>query len=144
MSTTVASIRREAIREALARRGQGAPDAQTVAQATLDLWNEVASRLTPVIGARGVDALLGRALHLSAKHFSSLSVLAKHTDSPNFVGHFKGCFAAHESELAAQASYALMATYTDLLAALIGDSLVERLLGAVWTPAPPTPQPSTP
>ena len=50
------------------RRSAGeAPDASAIAEATLNTWRQVAARLAPVIGARGVDALFSRSLHVTSQ-----------------------------------------------------------------------------
>ena len=142
MSTTHGDLRHAAIRSTLVRRhAGGAADAGAVAEAALGAWQQVAERLEPVIGARGVAVLSARALHLTRKRFAWLVVAWDPADSAASLTHFKACFGARETEDAAQAGCALLATFTDLLATLVGESLTERLLGPVWLPAnPPTDQ----
>jgi hypothetical protein len=45
--------------------------------------------------------------------------------------------ARQERTVAAEASYTLLVTFTELLATLIGESLTETLLSSVWVPASP-------
>jgi hypothetical protein len=127
--------RREAIRKALAlRHGQDA-DAGAIAAATLGLWREVAACLTPMIGARGVDALLRRALQLTIQALPGLGLTAEEGGGPlaSFTARLEAC----EPAAAAEASAALLATCADLLAAMIGPSLTGRLLEPVWGPTAP-------
>jgi hypothetical protein len=42
------------------------------------------------------------------------------------------CLASQHTAAAAEAVYALLLTFTELLATLIGESLTERLLAPVW------------
>ncbi len=141
MSTTNRDLRHAAIRKTLAQPAGGVPDASAIAEAALGAWQQVAGRLDPVIGTRGVAVLFGRALHLTRKRFAWLVVAWDPADSGAALTHLKACFAARETEDAAQAGCALLATFTELLASLIGESLTERLLGPVWVPAnPPTDQ----
>ncbi len=141
MSTTNRDLRHAAIRSTLARHVGGVPDASVVAEAALGAWQQVAERLEPVIGARGVAVLFGRALHLTRKRFAWLVVAWDPADSGASLTHLKACIEARATEDAAQAGCALLATFTELLATLIGESLTERLLGPVWVPAnPPTDQ----
>ena len=141
MPTTSREPRDAAIRSTLARHAGGVADSCAVAEAALGAWQQVAERLDPVIGARGVAVLFARALHLTRKRFAWLVVAWDPADGGASHILLKACFAARGTEDAAQAACALLATFTELLATLVGESLTERLLGPVWVPAnPPTDQ----
>ena len=140
MSTAEPELRRDAIRASLAQRAGDDPDASAIAQATLDIWQQVAERLEPVIGARGVDALLGRALYLTSRSFPWLAMTGNGGESPILLASFQTRLAGGETIAAAQAGHALLATFTELLANLIGESLTERLLAPVWVAPSPDPE----
>lgn len=138
MSTTSDDPHREAIRRTLARSAGEDPDARSIAEATLDTWRRVADRLTPVIGARGVDALFSRSLHVTGKAFSWLVAMAGNDgSSAALLAGLKVRLAGQEPAAAAEASHALLVNFTELLATLIGASLTERLLAPVWLPPSP-------
>jgi hypothetical protein len=59
----------EVIRTTLGQRAGRLPDAHATAEATAVTWRLVAAQLTPVIGARGLDVLFSRALHLASVEF---------------------------------------------------------------------------
>src|SRR5438128_1114039 len=128
MSTTKRGMRREAIRRTLAQRAGNASDASAIAEATLSTWREVATRLAPVIGTRGVDVLFRRSLHITSKTFSCLAIAGDHKDSSVSLASFRARIENCEKVVAAEASNALLATFTELLATLIGESLTEQLL----------------
>ena len=130
-------MRREAIRRTLAQRAGGTPDTSAIAEATFSTWRQMAARLAPLIGARGVDVLFSRSLHLTSKAFPWVAIAGDHADSAASLASFKACFETRETAVAAEASYALLLTFTELLETLIGESLTERLLGPIW--APPLP-----
>jgi len=69
MTDTGEDARRLAIREALHRSVGTGSGAAALPAAFLGLWQQTARQLEPVIGARGVDVLFGRALHLTARRF---------------------------------------------------------------------------
>lgn len=140
MSTAEPDLRRDAIRATLTQRAGGDPDASAIAQATLDTWHQVADRLAPVIGARGVDALLSRSLHLTNRAFPWLAITGSDGDSVALLASLKTRLAGAETTAAAQAGHALLATFTELLATLIGESLTERLLTPVWVAPSPDPE----
>ena len=134
MATTDIEQRREAIRKALAQREGQPPDASRVAEVTLGLWRQVTAQLSPVIGAHGVDVLFVRALHLTSKAFPWIAVAGEQGNSVALLAGLKARLADREAEIAAEASYTLVVTFTELLETLIGETLTERLLGPVWAP----------
>lgn len=135
MRTVAASagdLAREAIRLTLTQHAGAVPDARAVAEATLVIWGQVASQLTPVIGARGVDALFSRSLHLTSAAFPWLAVPGEQGRPAAQRAGLKARLAGREADAATAAGSALLATFTELLASLIGESLSGRLLGPVW------------
>jgi len=137
MATTSDDLRREAIRGTLARSAGDSPDASAIAEATLNTWRQVTDRLAPVIGARGVDALFSRSLHVTSKTFPWLAMAGNDGSSATLLASLKLRLAGQETAAAAQASYSLLVNFTELLATLIGASLTERLLAPVWRPPSP-------
>lgn len=127
--------RYRAIEQMLAQRAGEAPDARAFAEAALGIWQQVAARLAPVIGSRGVHILFKRALHLAGKDFPWLIVAGNDNGSIELAGLLV-CFEARPVDSARAASYALLTTFIDLLASMIGKSLTSRLLDPIWTPAP--------
>jgi hypothetical protein len=136
VTTTDNDLRRKAIRRTLAQRAGDTPDTSAVAEALLSTWHQMATRLAPVIGTRGVDALFSRSLHLTSSAFPWLAIAEGHGDSTAPLIRFRACLEVRETSDAAEASYALLVTFTELLATLIGESLTDRLLSPVWTPPP--------
>lgn len=128
---------REAIRRTLAWGAGEAPDASAIAEATLNTWRQVADRLAPVIGARGVDALFSRSLHVTSKTFPWLAVTGNDGNGTALLASLKLRLAGQETAAVAQASDALLVNFIELLTTLIGASLTERLLAPVWAPPPP-------
>jgi hypothetical protein len=124
---------RAAIRETLALRAGRVPNAASTAEATASTWRLVAEQLAPVIGARGLDALFSRALHQTCAVFPWLDVAVYRGGSASPLPSLRVCLAAQQPSIAAEASFTLLLTFTELLATLIGDSLTTRLLGPVWT-----------
>jgi len=132
VAASARDLAREAIRQALAEHAGADPDARALAEATLSIWEQVASRLVPVIGARGVDALFSRSLHLTSAAFPWLAVVGEQGRPDAQRAGLKARLAGRETEAATAAGYALLVTFTELLASLIGEALTGRLLGPVW------------
>ncbi|WP_295960694.1 hypothetical protein [Rhodoferax sp.] len=122
----------ESIQGTLVQHAGQAPDADAVVDAVTRTWQFMAAQLEPVIGARGTSVLLDRALHLTAKNFPWLA----QTDPPDSAGdplaRLQVRFARRDAQEAAQAGCALLVTFTEQLASLIGEPLTERLLASVW------------
>jgi hypothetical protein len=136
-------MRHEAIRRTLMNHARGTTDASATAEAILGTWGQVAARLTPVIGARGVDALFSRSLHLTSPAFPWLALAGDSEDRATLLANFRKGLETRETAVATEAGYALMVNFTDLLETLIGESLTERLLGPVLAPPPPPPAQET-
>lgn len=123
---------RETIRITLARRAGETPDASIVAEATLNILQLVDAKLVPVIGARGVEVLFARSLHLTSAAFPWLTIAESQRESAALLTSVKTRLAEHETNVTTEAAYTLLMTFTELLSTLIGESLTERLLSPVW------------
>jgi hypothetical protein len=106
---------------------QGAQSRQ-IATAAQAIWFDIDSTLVPIIGARGVGALYKRAVNLASTEYPWLQTAYDHEDKQ---GHFVvlGTTLSRQSPpLAATANGALLQTFYDLLANLIGGPFTTRLL----------------
>jgi hypothetical protein len=133
MPETAPNLLRESIRTRLALRAGSVPGANATAEAAAATWRLVAIQLTPVIGARGLDVLFSRALHQTSTAFPWLAVAVDRGGRADPLPSLMACLAGQPAAAAAEASYALLLTFAELLAMLIGKSLTERLLAPVWT-----------
>lgn len=137
MLTSDGGVRRAAIRRKLSPVVEGGSDADCVVEITMGTWREVAVLLRPVIGARGVDVLFKRSLHVTSRDFPWLASTGEGGEVGVQSSVLKARFAARDKATAAEASYALLVTFTELLATMIGGALTDRLLDPVWAPPPP-------
>ncbi len=128
---------RDSIRRTLALSAGIAPSSHGVAEATLRLWGQIAVRLAPVIGGKGVEALLGRSLQIASATFPWLSKAGGAEDSAHPLTNLRASLETLDPEVGTAGSFTWLVIFTELLATLIGESLTERLLEPVWTP--PTP-----
>lgn len=144
MTDTSEDARRQAIRQALSRSVGTDSGAAALAAAFLGLWQQTARQLEPVIGARGVDVLFGRALHLTSRRFPWLPTTA-HGNSTASLYVFQTCLAGRSAPEVSDAGETLLLAFTGLLAGMVGEPLTGRLLGAAWTVREPDtlPQPQT-
>jgi hypothetical protein len=124
----------EAIRRTVAQRTGEAYAGGSSAGATLGTWQQLASRLSPVIGQRGVEVLFGRAAHLTTVAYPWVDAAAEHRVPVVPPAAFSARLEAREATAAAEASRAFLTTFTGLLEALIGKPLSDRLLAPVQEP----------
>lgn len=138
LAPTESELRREAIRRTLAHHAGKKADATVIATVTLHTWSLIATRLAPVIGVRGVDVLFRRALHLTKSVFPSLMIVGgEEKESAALLAKIKSSLEECKPAVAAEASYTLLVTFTELLTPLIGESLVARLFDPVWVASSP-------
>jgi hypothetical protein len=107
---------------------------------------EIAAVLTPILGARGVTALYQRVLHVTrARHAWLAGPLEVAQPAIDLVA-LQSAFARQHRAEAAVAATALLQSFHDLLASLIGAPLCARLLEPVWAHSlrRPTAQDPTP
>ena len=89
----------------------------------------------PVIGARGVDALFNRSLHVTSKTYPWIAMDGPGENVDMVLSGLRARIAIRELSDAVEVCHALLVNFTELLASLIGDSLTKRLLITVWVPA---------
>ncbi|MBC7956475.1 MAG: hypothetical protein H7Y33_11480 [Cytophagales bacterium] len=109
-------------------------DASQIADAIGAVWHDLDLALSPVLGRRGVAALYKRSLHLNLAAYPWLAQMHEGVDSALAidVAPLHAMLAIQSDADAAETGAALIHTFTELLATLIGDSLSERLLDSVW------------
>jgi hypothetical protein len=131
-------MKREAVTKALTRHIGKCTDARAVAQAFVNTWQQIAGALEKVVGRRGVSVLLERALYLTTKHQSWLRLPSEPGKEPDPLPSLIAAIEAQSASESIEASRLLLENFTELLDTLIGESLTDRLLGAIWiapTPA---------
>lgn len=104
------------------------PTPKTPIEATLRAWQEAERRLVPIIGEGGFRILFARSLHLTRRDFPWLARVPLATRRP--FADLQASLAHEKPEQAKAGSRALLATFTGLLHALIGEALTNRLIGS--------------
>ncbi|MFG6430511.1 hypothetical protein [Roseateles sp. LYH14W] len=117
----------------LAHRVAEDADADHIATAILALWTDIEAALQPIVGRRGVAALFKRALHLTTAQHPWLAPLKPGQEDAVDMAHLRQLVAEQAPAQAGAAGSALFENFRELLTALIGTPLSERLLQAVWS-----------
>ena len=119
----------------LADRLADGADAEQVADAILAIWLEIDHALHPIIGHRGVAALHARSLKLTAIAHPWLPHSHRGALGAIDPSELKAALIQQPVAEAAEGGNALLHTFREVLASLIGQSLSDRLLRTVWAHA---------
>ena len=122
----------EEIAAFLARNVRAGADSGQIAETIAVACRGIDSALSPIIGQRGVGALYKRSLHLTAQTHSWLAGTQEGVSAAMDVAALTPLLARQTSAEAAAAGTLLLQTFYELLSALVGPSLTERLLRSVW------------
>jgi hypothetical protein len=116
----------------LARHAEPAAGEEALAAAARRAYADLARVAAPLIGQVGVDALMGRALHLAQRDHPSLF----HTPDPREpdapFAQFVDYLERQDSAVTLDATATVFATFMGLLATFIGEPLTARLLRKAW------------
>lgn len=116
----------------LAHRGNGSTEVSQVADAMTSMFEDTYTALTPIIGRKGVAALHRRSLHLCISKHPLLGDGYKMLVVGMDLQAFKALLAQHSKADALLFSEENLKTFYELLAALVGPPLAQRLLLDVW------------
>lgn len=110
----------------------GGADVGKIADAAVEAWVAIDGALSPIVGPRGIAALYKRSVHLAVADHPWLAPAYEGALQPGDFASLRAALSQQTAENAAAAHDALMKTFQDLLNNLIGRSLTQRLLHAVW------------
>ena len=116
----------------LAQRAAAGADSEQIADTVLATWRQIDTALVPIIGQGSVTVLLMRSLHLTEQAHPWLAGMQPGAQTAVDLGDLRAILVHQDGETAAAAAGALLQTFYELLASLVGPSLTERLLHSVW------------
>jgi hypothetical protein len=119
----------------LTRRAGPDADAAALAAAVRRASGELTRVLAPVMGRLGIDALAGRAVHLVQREYPWLAAARDSEQAEELFSQLSLSLAQQDSAVAAEAAAAVLATFTGLVARLIGEPLAMRLMRQAWPDA---------
>ena len=116
---------------ALLVQGGAAATAMQIARSVASTLEEIEHALSPILGLKGVLALRKRSVYLAGKlhPWLTLALQDRQLDDP---ASLEAMLAAQTSSDAAAAGAAIVQSFYELLASLVGTSLTERLLRTAW------------
>ncbi len=113
------------------RVGEGAT-ASHIADTVVVVCQDIEKSLTPVVGPGGVVALYQRSLHLAKTTHDWIDISSVVSTPHVDFSPLRALLAQQTEEAALAGGTEVLETFTRLLISLIGFSLSEQLLGAVW------------
>lgn len=111
----------------------GAPEPSAGNSELVQPWRRIATQLCPLIGESGFCALFGRAVHVVGPDYAWLAPQQSCRAPAQLFIALEERMALVDAQRAAAASEALLRTFTELLAALIGERLTQQLLAVAGT-----------
>jgi hypothetical protein len=107
-------------------------EAETVVDSAIDLWERLANQVTAIIGKNGFTSLYERSVFLVQPAFPWLAPGPQLSKSDHRFEELKMNLEGQNPAQAHEANNRLMITFTDILASLIGEQLMIRILRAAW------------
>jgi hypothetical protein len=105
---------------------------EKAADTAINLWERMAAKIISILGEGGFNSLYARSVFLTQ---STYPWIAAGSSSPQDDHRFAELKMSFEAQTPAQANAAnslLLITFTDILASLIGEELVTRILHSAW------------
>lgn len=118
--------RHQVVRRAVTQR----PEA--VVDVTIDLWERLAAELIALIGEGGFHSLYSRSAHLASATFPWMVLNHPWQQTDSRFADLKKSLEGRNFEEASEASIALLITFVDILALLIGEYLTTSILHSAW------------
>jgi hypothetical protein len=103
-----------------------------VADASIILWEQMASQIILIVGEGGFNSLYARSLFLTHSKFPWLTIGSVPSKTDRQFTELKISFEGQPPSQANKANSLLLITFTDILASLIGEQLTIRILLMAW------------
>ncbi|MEO6147196.1 MAG: hypothetical protein ABIT70_09115 [Sulfuriferula sp.] len=104
---------------------------ENVASVANTLWGQMATQIISIVGEAGFNSLYTRSVFLTQSSFPWLAAAALSQPDHRFA-QLETNLAGQTPEQASAASSLLLITFTDILAALIGEPLTTGILHSAW------------
>ena len=105
---------------------------EKVADAAIDLWEQMATQIISIVGEEGFNALYARSVFLAQRTFPWLAARSLSPQSDHRFAELKISLAEQAPVQARVANILLLITFTDILTSLIGEALTTRILRTAW------------
>jgi hypothetical protein len=131
-----AAVLHQLTRRLLERRAGPGASVMSLTSAANAAYEDLLRVVTPVLGERGVDALVGRALHITGRQYPDLARTATDRPERSFADAMEN-LPTQNLAAATDALAAFFSIFAGLLVTFIGKALTARLLAQAWPDAFP-------
>ena len=107
-------------------------DAAQLADQAVAIWHRVDGALSSVFGQQGVSSLFRRSLQVARAKYAWLEEVSPGVTDASDFDALRTVLAQREPSLAVAGHGWLLQTFCDLLARIIGEALLQKLLQPVW------------
>jgi ABC-type uncharacterized transport system YnjBCD permease subunit len=105
---------------------------EAVVVVTIDLWERLATDLITIVGEGGFDSLYSRSVHLVSATLPWMVLSHPWQQTDTRFAELKKSLEGRDVEESGEASIALLTTFVDILAQLIGEHLTTSILQSAW------------
>ena len=109
-----------------------AKQTEKVADAAIVLWEQLATQIISIVGEDGFNAVYLRSMFLSRSTFPGLPAIPLPPQKGHRFAELKISFEGQSPAQVREANSLLLITLTDILASLIGEQLINRILHLAW------------
>ena len=109
-----------------------APNSGKVVDAAIEVWERMAHQIISIVGDVGFDSLYARSIFLAQSPFPWLADNSPPSQTERRFHELKLSLQGQTAAHASAANSLLLITFTDILAALIGEHLTTSILRSVW------------
>jgi hypothetical protein len=99
---------------------------------TIHLWERLAFELVAIIGEGGFQSLYARSVHLSRVDYPWMELNHPSQQSASRFAGLQVSLEGRDITEASEAGTALLSTFIDILASLIGETLTNSILCSAW------------
>ena len=105
---------------------------ESVADAAINLWAQMATQIISIVGEDGFNSLYARSVFLAQPTFPWLTTSSLSQQNDQRFAKLKKGLEGQAPSQAREANSLLLLTFTGILAALIGEPLTTRILCSAW------------
>lgn len=107
-------------------------DPEKVREASIDLWERIATQIIFIVGEGGFNSLYARSVYLTQSTFPWLGANSHHPQNDQRFVALKMSFEGQTPMQVSVANSRLLIIFTDTLASLIGEELTTNILRLAW------------
>jgi len=105
---------------------------EKVADASINLWEQMATQIIAIVGEGGFNSLYARSVFLTRSTYPWIATGALPPQADQRFSGLKMSLEEQTPEQASEANRLLLITFTDILASLIGEELTTSILRSAW------------